>query len=1054
MSKQGSLALLTAVVGVLWAYAGYAQTTGEPPSSTADLPVPVVQSNHAGKITALAVSPAGDVIASGSVDGTIKLWSRRSGQLLRTIPVTSTWVRSVAFSPDGRRLAVGAGDHGVTVFEELTGNLLRRFQGPNSAVIAVAFLQEGAVLAAKTTRDSSVYIWRTDGSELPEAPNEALVSAANRAFLPPSDAPIAVDASAGVIARASGATLHWADGALSNPLPYAPMTAAGLRAVRFSSDDHAMVTISNTGDVAAWDLESGALWRYLPDAAGATAAFASAVAFSSDGTSITALRGESRTHWTWMLSSLSPLKLPPRTDQSNGFTVDYFPERGADVGAPARPMPPQFGIQNTPEEYVTTRAALATSGELAVYSGFTIPTFFPYVTAANLRTGAQLWTYRASASLKGRNINAVVATPDGSTVTAAFDDGTIIWLDGASGSLRNSDKAPTQRAMNILEYSQQGDLVAGASQLGEIVLWRVDGIRLMSPPPRQAAVLSLAFSADSRVLASGALDGTIQLWDIAAGRVLHTLSGHTSAVTALAFAHRSNMLVSGSEDSTIRVWNGRTGESLATAIAVPNGDWLAISPQGFFDGTRGGWNAAAFRFNSAPTKLYRPEQFFKQFYQPGLLGDVIAHQQPILTLLRERRDNRASLDVSKLKLSKLPLVRLQLESPLAPDARTAQLKVSVSNGGSGMRDLRIFRNQSLVRFVHGDLAPGAAGNFSTRVEVELTAGPNELSSYAFNRDDVKSEDASINVEASRALQRPGKMYVIAVGVNEYSNPDFNLSYAAPDAKLLSERLSESFAGMHTYTGVDISLFDSEATRDNVLFALRRLAGEQPAQHSNISRKLLDLQRARPEDAVVFYFAGHGEASGGKYYLLPYDLGYTGTKAAITTSTLAAILSRAISDKDLSEQLEQIDAGRMMLIIDACYSGQLLDSSEPRRGPLNARGIAQLAYEKGAYVLTASQSDTEALELARLGHGVLTYVLVEQGLKNFKADENSDGAVTAREWFRYGEAAVPLELTSLKDERARAGRPISIGGHPLSVQRPQFYFRRELPDDWVLGRRSP
>jgi len=126
------------------------------------------------------------------------------------------------------------------------------------------------------------------------------------------------------------------------------------------------------------------------------------------------------------------------------------------------------------------------------------------------------------------------------------------------------------------------------------------------------------------LLASGGVDNTIQLWDIATHASPGTLVGHTSAVTALGFGHRSDILVSGSEDSTLRVWSAGSGELLAAAYAVANGDCLTISPECFFDGTRGGWNAAPFRFKSAPTTLYRPEQFFKQFYQPGLLADVVA----------------------------------------------------------------------------------------------------------------------------------------------------------------------------------------------------------------------------------------------------------------------------------------------------------------------------------------------------------------------------------------------------------------------------------------------
>ncbi len=79
-------------------------------------------------------------------------------------------------------------------------------------------------------------------------------------------------------------------------------------------------------------------------------------------------------------------------------------------------------------------------------------------------------------------------------------------------------------------------------------------------------------------------------------------------------------------------------------------------------------------------------------------------------------------------------------------------------------------------------------------------------------------------------------------------------------------------------------------------------------------------------------------------------------------------------------VEGLDAGHLLLIIDACNSGQALEAEEKRRGPMNSKGLAQLAYEKGMYILTAAQSFQAALEAAQLGHGLLTYALVEEGLK--------------------------------------------------------------------------
>jgi len=55
--------------------------------------------------------------------------------------------------------------------------------------------------------------------------------------------------------------------------------------------------------------------------------------------------------------------------------------------------------------------------------------------------------------------------------------------------------------------------------------------------------------------------------------------------------------------------------------------------------------------------------------------------------------------------------------------------------------------------------------------------------------------------------------------------------------------------------------------------------------------------------------------------------------------------------------------------------------------MNSKGLAQLAYEKGMYILTAAQSYQAAQKAARLGHGFLTYALVEEGLKTNAADKD-------------------------------------------------------------------
>src|SRR5688572_949710 len=69
---------------------------------------------------------------------------------------------------------------------------------------------------------------------------------------------------------------------------------------------------------------------------------------------------------------------------------------------------------------------------------------------------------------------------------------------------------------------------------------------------------AIAFSPDSRLLASGGEGGSVRLWQVAAGKPFRTLHGHREEITSLAFAPGGDRLVSGSKDRTLRLWNCRT----------------------------------------------------------------------------------------------------------------------------------------------------------------------------------------------------------------------------------------------------------------------------------------------------------------------------------------------------------------------------------------------------------------------------------------------------------------------------------------------------------------
>jgi hypothetical protein len=317
-----------------------------------------------------------------------------------------------------------------------------------------------------------------------------------------------------------------------------------------------------------------------------------------------------------------------------------------------------------------------------------------------------------------------------------------------------------------------------------------------------------------------------------------------------------------------------------------------------------------------------------------------------------------------------------------------------------------------------------------------------------------SSGREIRTLYGHTVMRAGTAYIITVGINKYSDPNFNLRYAVADAQAFGEELRRQQTGLGTFGRVkEIPLLDAEAAKANILSALRRLAGEGQDSLPPGSPAVLKEIDAAQADAVFVYYAGHGTAVKDRYYLIPQDLGYSGTPEGLDEGGLKAILAHSISDEELRKEFEKVDAGRLLLVIDACYSGQILEAEEKRRGPMNSKGFAQLAYEKGMYVLTAAQGYQAALGAARLGHGLLTYALVEEGLRNMAADmAPKDGKVETREWIDYATREVPALEQMLMTEAHKEGREIAfVEGeertkdlHNRTLQRPRAFYRRE-PD---------
>jgi WD40 repeat protein len=936
---------------------------------------------HKNQVTALAFSADGRTLASGARDGAVKLWDAAAGRELRPLEGHTGLVKSLAFSADGKTLASASFDGGVKIRDASGGRESRTLRlGNGLKATAVAFAPGGRTLLAASS-DRSVRLFDT-ATWTQTRESRGSVSA-DEVEAPSEVAAFSADAKQ-IVTSNGDKTIQLRDISADAPARVFESYSSGVYATAFSPDRHWFATAGKDKTVRVWEIATGRKVRTLAGHTG----WVTSLAFNSDSTLLASASLSGQVKLWDNETGLEERTLAGHTESVN--SVAFSPDG---------------------------KTLATASGDSTV----------------------KLWdvsTGRATLTLNGHEseVNAVAYSQDGKTIASGGADKTVKLWDAASGKQTRELKSAGE--VFGVAFSPDGGALAVASGDGSVRLYDASGAaELRALAGHEGGVRAVAFSPDGKRIATASADATARLWDSESGRELSRLSEHTDAVNGLAFSPDGVWLATGSEDGSTRVWDAKTGAQAATLVSTTDArDWLVATPDGLFDGSPAAWQQIVWRFEGDTRSFAPVEAFFNEFFYPDLLADILAGKHPRAAQDIARIDRRQPV----IKIS--PADGVTNSSSDAVNTRNLKLKIEVTDAPAGARDLRLFRNGSLVYVRRGALEAGRAALEAT---VPVVAGENVFTAYAFNRDNVKSADARATVRGDERLRRAPTTYIVAVGVNTYANPRYNLKFSAADANSFVEEVKRQRSLVEPKGRTEaVTLLDADATKANILTALRRLSGtDASALPASAPKSLEALKPAEPEDVVIVYFAGHGTAQRNRFYLIPHDIGYMGERELKSDFSLRTVLDHSVSDEELERLFEPINAGQVVLVLDACNSGQALEAEERRRGPMNSRGLAQLAYEKGMYVLTAAQSYQAALEAAQLGHGLLTYALVQEGLQKGEADSRAarDGQIVVREWFDFAAERVPR----MRFEQVKLARGIRVAKVTADVQRPRTFYRREL-----------
>ncbi|MGD0940085.1 MAG: caspase family protein [Terracidiphilus sp.] len=622
-------------------------------------------------------------------------------------------------------------------------------------------------------------------------------------------------------------------------------------------------------------------------------------------------------------------------------------------------------------------------------------------------------TKLAEFSLSADPPRTVCVSGDGGTVAVGYVEGLVrLWNVGTKSELPSihtlqavSSPNPMIGAtfLDALCLSQDGShlFIAQVDTRGEIASRNGQTQPIVTQLPAQAG--TCAFDPSGKFIAIGA--GGSELLKGVDGKSLWSRNDGTAPISYVTFREDGKELLF-VDANGVHVRGVEAGDITLSFTAFKSSsqtDWIAWSPTGHFDGSQEGIRHLRYAQADKSSSPLPIDALVRDYYQPGLVGNLL-------------RGSVSAPTGSEIPASSCQTVRLRQEHTHAQSVDVA-VDIMASNR-TGHASVRLFRNGLLVRrWQSVDLANSAGPSLTATVA--LLPGTNHLLAYSYDDNGIESADAEIDCEGPDTVE-PGTLHVLSVGINQYqNNRKTTLNWAEADAQLMAQVLAAQRAQINReeaemrahpemrYSPADRAKFERSFGPVEVTV----LPSDQ-ASRENILSKIAEIAaRAKPQDTVVLFFAGHGTTRNGTFYFLASDIAAFDLQYALDTVPVALLSQGSVSDRDLEAALEPVDAGNIALVVDACESGQLLlTSTDVRRGPVDAHGFAQLAFEKGIALLAATPNASEAQEGARIGHGWLTYDLGFEGLQNGKARVSDiDGDIYLDALFRYAAEEVPKHI---------------------------------------------
>lgn len=458
-------------------------------------------------ILSVAFSPDYRWLAAGDSNGQLRVWRTSDYQCLFTVQGHKDWAKAIAFSPDGQKLASGGDDTFIRIWDIQSGQLLQMLEGHENYVQTIAFQSHEILISG--SHDYTIKIWNIQTGKVIQTleghdgpVRSVAVSPDKRMFATGSS-----DCSVKLWNFVTGTCLATLRGHQER-----------IWAVAWSPDGRTLASACTDTTVRLWDIQAQACTQILtghshPVLAIAFSPDGKRLASSSAGQCIKLWDTESGTHictmrehldWVWAIAFDNNHQLVSGGDDQ---TLKFWNVETGQCLKTLQGFANQiFAVAFHPTSYLLASGSL--DGQTRLW---------------NWQTG------EAIAELSGHTswVRATEFSPDGHILASGSIDRTIRLWDIAS--MAHSSSQPRHRCTS------------------RVLQGHTDGVR------------SLAWSPDSRRIASGSSDHTIRIWNAQTGEPLHTLQEHTAIVRSVSWSPRYPILASSGDDELIRLWDTETG---------------------------------------------------------------------------------------------------------------------------------------------------------------------------------------------------------------------------------------------------------------------------------------------------------------------------------------------------------------------------------------------------------------------------------------------------------------------------------------------------------------